>query len=169
MGQRRLAVIAATAVVGLVAGCSSAAGPQPPPTPEKTGPAVPPTCKTAPAALLNSVLGVNVGEPDEQTLDTVVVCRYPLRSGISNVLVRFQLGESAAMFRAGRDGFDSNGQPTKDVSGVGDEAYSSTIGQGDLTSNTLVARSGPVEILITSPATIDAEKLLAQQLITAIG
>jgi len=116
-----------------------------------------------PASLVNTSLGSDVGAPAQTLNDSVTVCEYK-GAKAGHVIVRFQTGEDAASFAAGRQGFDSNGEPTKTVTGFADEAYSSTLGTSDLAVITLVARTGPVEILVTSGASLDAEKALERQL-----
>ena len=60
--------------------------------------------------------------------------------------------EDHAGFIDGKSNFNS----TTDVSGVGDEAYSSVLAS----YTTLVARKGTVEIEITSKASLAAERAL---------
>jgi hypothetical protein len=122
-----------------------------------------PTCALVPASLVNTALGSDVGAPAQTLNGSVTVCEYN-GAKAGHVIVRFQTGEDAASFATGREGFDSNGEPTKTVTGFADEAYSSTLGAGDLAVVTLVARTGPVEILVTSSASLDAEKALERQL-----
>ncbi len=122
-----------------------------------------PTCALVPASLVNSALGTDVGDPAQTINGIVTVCEFK-GAKAGHVTVRFQTGDDSASFAAGRAGFDSNGEPTKDVAGFADEAYSSTLGSGDLAINTLVARQGSVEILVSSEADLDAEKTLERQL-----
>jgi hypothetical protein len=127
------------------------------------GSAKQPTCAVAPAAVVNAALGTDLGDPDETDNGIVTVCAYQGASA-GHVTVRFQTQEDAGAFAQGRAGFDSNGEPTKDFPGLGDQAYSSSLGAGSSAIKTLVARKGAVEILVSSKASVDAEKTLVQQL-----
>jgi hypothetical protein len=122
-----------------------------------------PTCALVPASLVNAALSADVGDPDQTINSIVTVCDFNGPKA-GHVTVRFQTSEDAASFAVGRKGFDDNGEPTKDVAGFADEAYSSSLGSGDLAINTLVARQGPVEILVSSQAALHAEETLERQL-----
>lgn len=128
-----------------------------------------PSCALAPSALVNSTLGVAMGEPEQAVNSVVTVCKYSPTSGIGGVTVRFQTNDDAAGFAAGRSGFDESDQPTTDVPGLFDEAFSSTLGHGDLAVNTVVARNGGITILVSSSASLDKEKQLISKLFAALG
>jgi hypothetical protein len=87
------------------------------------------------------------------------------------VMIRIQKGDDAAAFAVERKTFDSSGQPTQDYAGFGDEAYTSTktMPLGLPNVNTLVAREGSVEILVSSSASTAAEQTLEQQVFTKVG
>jgi hypothetical protein len=56
--------------------------------------------------------------------------------------------------------------------GLGDQAFAGTIGSagsGIPTPNTLVARQGPVEIMVVSDASISNEKTLEQHIFAKVG
>jgi hypothetical protein len=125
-----------------------------------------PSCALAPPSLIKSALGLDVGAPTSATNPPVVGCTYP---GERSVIVRFQSGEDASSFTRGRQGFERTGQPTTDVAGFQDQAYTASTEFGDIVSTTLVARRGPVEILVTSTATLDQEKALLTTLFTALA
>jgi hypothetical protein len=139
------------------------------PATEETTPAGPrtaPSCALAPPALIKATLNLDVSEPVQTTDEPVVGCTY---TGPSSVILRFQSDEDASSFARGRRGFETSGQPTTDVRGFHDEAYMSSTEFGDVVSNTLVARKGAVEILVTATATVDAEKALFTKLFEALG
>jgi hypothetical protein len=130
------------------------------------GPRTAPSCALASPALIKATLNLDVSEPVQTTNEPVVGCTY---NGESSVIVRFQSEEDASSFARGRRGFETSGQPTTDVTGFHDEAYMSSTEFGDVVSNTLVARKGAVEILVTATATVDAEKALITKLFEALG
>jgi ABC-type Fe3+-hydroxamate transport system substrate-binding protein len=123
-------------------------------------------CSSVPAATVNQYLGTNYGEPDANKNGSIVVCQYSAEAG-TTAIIRFVSDSNADDFSTGKQGFSSAGQSTTDVSGLGDEAYSSAMGGTGLVpaTNTLVARKGSTEILITSQAAADKERSLMTHLL----
>jgi hypothetical protein len=151
-------LLAAAVAVAFLPACSSKDGP------------VKADCGAVPASLVNETLGTTVREADVTDNKTVIVCRYEPTTGSGpGVLVRFQNPDDAASFKVAKEGYTKNGLETKDVPGFADEAFSNTIGTGAILTNTLVARKGSVQILLTSGATIDKEKALLQKVFDAIA
>ena len=70
-----------------------------------------------------------------------------------------------------RDGYAPQNMQTTDFPGFGDEAYTNTISVSNLgiTTNTLVARKGKVELLVSSSASFEQEKSLEQKLFDALA
>jgi hypothetical protein len=179
MSARRLWAVTAIAAVALLAGaCGNKAGGTPAGGNNAAGSGTvgtggdatnKPSCALAPAALVNSTLGVSMGEPEETVNSVVTACRYASTSGSGSVTVRFQTNEDAAGFARARSGFDDSGQRTTDVPGFFDQAFSSTLGSGEFAINTIVARKGSVEILVTSHASLDKEKELVRRIFAALG
>jgi hypothetical protein len=161
VGRAALALL--VALVLAACGSSSVAAPgAASPTPSRA-PAKP-GCDLAPASTVKAHLGVQAAEPRATTNGPVTVCAYAVGGNENGVIVRFQTGFSHSAFLTGRDGFTQSGQPTADVAGVGDEAYSSALAD----FNTLVARKGTVEILITAEASVDAERGLMLELLAKV-
>jgi ABC-type glycerol-3-phosphate transport system substrate-binding protein len=163
----RSPLLAAAALAALVlAGCSD-----PSSTSSNGGGAAPgpaqakqPTCASAPASLVNSVLGTHFTDPEEQTIEAVVVCTY---KGDHTMIVRVQTDTTADSFATEKQTFTASGQPTTDVAGFGDEAYSSSLSAAGITTNTLVTRKGSTEILVSSMLDLDQMKKLEEKLFTA--
>jgi hypothetical protein len=113
---------------------------------------------------VNSSLGTNVGNPSAQTLTNVVVCTYRPTSGTGTVILRIQTHRTAADFTTAQGQSDAQGIKTTDLPGFEDKAYTSVLSAGSITTNTVVALKGNVEILVSSRASFDQEKALEQQL-----
>jgi hypothetical protein len=112
-----------------------------------------------------SVLGKTVSEPTPQDDNPPVrVCNYAAGANPRSVIIRYETGSDAARFGQARAEFESHGEKTADVTGVGDQAYSSLLGS----TGTLVARKGSTEVLITGPAGIDAERQLMLQILPKV-
>src|SRR5689334_16615296 len=145
MRTRMWTVVAAMIMAGTVAACGNGAD-QPGPTGGSTNsgqqpPAAnTPTCALAPASLVNSVLGTNVGDPKAQELCKFEVCRYdPAGGRRDNVVVRIQTHMSRDTFDKGRKISDDTGLKTTDLPGFQDAAYTRVLSAGSVTTNTVVA------------------------------
>jgi hypothetical protein len=68
------------------------------------------------------------------------------------------------VFDQGRHISDTNNIPTSDLPGFQDVAYTSVLKAGSITTNTVVALKGTVQILVSSPASFEAEEALETQL-----
>ncbi len=167
-------IILTLASAFLLAGCgnSGSSGTSqsatPPASPAAAGPSQV-SCALVPAPLVNAALGTDLGAPSQSTGGNAVACQFKgAKAGA--VEIRIATGEAAAVFAAGRKAFDSSGQPTKTYAGFGDQAYTSTqhVPMGLPSLNTLVALKGSVELLVSSTASITAEKALEQQLFAKI-
>jgi hypothetical protein len=125
------------------------------------------SCSLAPAPLVGSALGIPVGMPAPDTNGPVTVCTYMATSGGGQVIVRFQTGMTPSSFASNEAQFTANGETTTPVSGLGDEAYSSTTGGGAGTPevNTLVVLKGSTEVLVTAPTAPGAVRSLVEQLL----
>jgi hypothetical protein len=128
------------------------------------------TCAVVSATQVNNALGTTVKGPDVNTGNPpVTVCTYSGGTPPTTVIIRVQPGQDTAGFAGEKAGFNSRGQPTTDVGGYGDEAYTSALpGAGATTGvTTLVARKGSVEVLISARAPLGPigglmQKILAQ-------
>ena len=178
---RRVAVMSCAGVVALLGGCGGASTSSSSSTtaaePEvgastsagATQPAVKPTCAAVSPALIKQTLNLDVSAPTQVAEDTSVECTYPSGVGNHSVIVRFETEQGIVSFADRRRSSDADGQPTSDVSGVGDEAYSSSVEFGDTVTNTLVARKGSVEVRVVTVASIEAEKALLTTLLSTLS
>ncbi len=123
-----------------------------------------PGCPTV--ATMKTELGMDLVAGDVQDLTNVKVCHYtPAPGAKGNAIVRFQGDSSATAFAAAKQIFKNSGQTATDEPGVGDEAYSSSLSALNITTNTIVARKGSLEVLITCQAPLDKEKAFANKLL----
>jgi hypothetical protein len=128
-------------------------------------------CDLAAPSLIKDTLGLDVGAPSaSDNGGSVLVCTYPPASGATKtVLVRFDTGSDAAQFKTARDSYATQNLTTTDYPGFADQAYTSTISAIGITTNTLVARKGKVELPVSSSASFDHEKALEQKLFDALA
>jgi hypothetical protein len=116
------------------------------------------------AAKVNAALGTTLTTPKSKVNGSVTVCTYSSSSNPQSALIRNQTGMTAALRSASRAGFDQHGEPTVTVSGLGDSAFSSTIGSASFTENTVVVEKGTRELLVTANAPLSQVQALAAQL-----
>jgi hypothetical protein len=178
MKARVWMLVSATVVVGVLTGCEGVgSGPEEPPPSRPSGATagssfreVVVNCALVPASMVNAALGTNVGEAQEQLVGHGAACRYaPVGGGRGNVVVRIQADTTRALFDQGRAASDHNGIPTVDLPGFEDAAYTSTISAASVTTNTVVALRGRVQVLVSSGATFDMEKSLEQQIFATLA
>jgi len=128
-----------------------------------------PSCRSVLPAEVQDSLGLSVGAPSTQVNGTVNVCTYTgTGTTPSTVIVRFESAMTPASFAAAKAGFAQHQEPTTDVAGLGDAAYSSTIGSAQVQQNTVVVLKGSSELLVTAPAPVDRIELLARRLLPSI-
>jgi hypothetical protein len=128
------------------------------------------SCDLATPALIKQTLGLDVGAGTANDNGSVTVCTYPPAAGSTHtVLIRFETDSSAAAFKAARDSYAPQNMQTADFPGFVDEAYTNSISALNITTNTLVARKGSLEILMSAAASFDQEKALEQKLFDALG
>jgi hypothetical protein len=99
----------------------------------------------------------------------VKLCTYNATHG-HQVLIRYALDSNDTTFQEGKAGFTNNGFATATVTGIGDEAYSSTIGtpSGPIYTNTLVVLKGSVEVEISAPGDLAPIEALANEVLAKL-
>jgi hypothetical protein len=133
------------------------------PTPDtSTAPSAPnPGCSIVPASLVKERLGVAVTEPTVSGAGNVAVCAYGTADQHRPVAaVQITSGSSAAAFAGNRQGFTSHGEPVTDIPGLADEAFLGSFTLGGATTNTLAARKGTFEVIISAGSPADALRSL---------
>lgn len=122
-------------------------------------------CATASSSVVGKALNLPVGKVMTSVEGPVTVCAY---SGKYEVIVRYQVGESASQFAHDRSSIAHLHQSVSGVSGVGNEAYFARYVAAGPASNTLAARKGAVAVFITSPAQLSSERTLMAQLLAKV-
>jgi hypothetical protein len=108
-----------------------------------------PGCGLVPASVVDGVYGARLTGPAAQTQGPVTVCSFSSSAPVLYVLVRFEVNETVAMFKAGRKSFTAHKEPTVTVPGLGLMAYSSVFGSGKTLTSTVVVLTGKTELLVT--------------------
>ena len=106
-------------------------------------------CEALTAATVSAAAGFAVSPAVAGGAAPVFLCTYKATNGTGLVLIRKQTGVEDAIFQGDRAAMNGTGEPTTDLPGIGDKAYSSVIGKGDFTTSTVVTLHGKNEILVS--------------------
>jgi hypothetical protein len=170
----RLVVMSALLFVGLgVSGCSSSGAGHPSAhsgtsAPSQThGSVASAGCGTVPAARVKAALGIAVSPPTTNKAGNAVACEYAGGGNPMQVIIRIENGSTLAEMQSLRKSGDANaGVKSKDLPGLGDGAYTTSLSVHGLpTVNTVAAQKGQLNIQVTAPASLSAIKALVAQLI----
>jgi hypothetical protein len=132
------------------------------PTPVNSLTPGPASCTQAPAALVNTTLGLHVGEPEWAGARAGGACVYKdPDKPTPEVVIQFQRDATPESFTAGRASLREAGQQVTEVPGFRDEAYTTTVDDKTL----LAARRGRVAVTVTSPAPTERARALAERLL----
>jgi hypothetical protein len=159
--------VAATCVA--LAACTTTSGGTPRPattyssTSQASAPIAGTYCAKAPSTVVGSALGVTAGQLKAWVEGPVTVCSYV---GGAEVVVRYQVGESASSFAAQRSAMQH--QTVTTLTGLADGAFFARYSAGATVSDTLAARQGSVAVFITSPAAAGPERTLMTKLLAAL-
>lgn len=121
-----------------------------------------PYCAQAPAAMVSSALQLPLGKQVTSAEGPVSVCAY---LGKYMVMVRYQSGENAKEFTAGRQSLGRLHQAVSNVHGLADQAYFASAGSGRRETNTLAAREGSIAVFLTAPKPLASERSLMTRLL----
>jgi hypothetical protein len=115
-----------------------------------------PECPTS--AAISAALGITFGDLVQNNTAKERDCSYGASSVETGAAtLSFQVLAAPSDFAAVKIGY-SAGRTVADVSGLGDEAFSSVLSAGPSPKNTVAARKGLLFVLVSSYATLDKEK-----------
>jgi hypothetical protein len=115
--------------------------------------------------VVDGVYGPSAKGPSAQTKGPVTVCTYTSSAPVIYVLVRFEVNETAAMFKAGRNEFKAHKEPTVTVPGLGQMAYSSVLGSGKTLTSTVVVLTGHTELFVTGTGSLSKALSLTKKVL----
>lgn len=127
----------------------------------------PPECTFTPLAEVRSTLADDTtAEPtSDRRNPSVNVCAYAQRGIDAQVIIRYEVDLDAESFAASKKAFNESGQPTTDISGVGDEAFTSSLTLGDDVFTSLMVRKGSKGLQIVNRAPLDKIETLATSIL----
>ena len=131
-----------------------------------TSSAAAPSCGLVSASVIKSVLGVTVGPLKATTSHGETYCSYSV-GGVPDALhVVFDLNTKRPAFDATSASAPFPGKKT--IAGVGDAAYTYSLGSGTFGTTTLSLIKGTTELTITAASTLAKEKTLARRLLPSL-
>jgi hypothetical protein len=83
-------------------------------------------------------------------------------------MIRFETGESAADFAAGRKRFEQLGEHTVPRTGFGQSAYSVVLGSNKTVTSTLVVLTGSTELLVLGTGALYKAEALAKKVLARL-
>ena len=127
-----------------------------------------PGCGLVPVSVVDGAYGARVTGPTAQTKGPVTVCSFSSSAPVLYVLVRFEVNETVAMFKAGRKSFTAHKEPTVTVPGLGLMAYSSVFGSGKTLTSTVVVLTGQTELLVTGTGPLSKALSLTKKVLAKL-
>lgn len=100
----------------------------------------------------------------------VVVCTYIDTAGLSAppVSVHVDTASDPARFAASRAAFVADGERTRALSGLGAEAFTSTVESDKRVIATVVARSGAIQLWVTAASPVASVEELSRQVLSRL-
>jgi hypothetical protein len=119
-------------------------------------------CDVISLDVVRSTLGIpDLEAPTATVVTSQTTCMYPQGSNPDKVSISYNKGMTLDSFNSERARTESGlSLTTTDVTGLGDAAYSLTLGSGSLVTNAMVVLKGSTRVMLTSSATLDQEKQL---------
>ena len=129
-------------------------------------------CGTVSANEVSSVLGIaDLLPPEKTVVSSQTTCDYAINGKVSGVTLSYNTGMDREDFDEERTRSDSlyASVDTRDVTGVGDAAYSLSLSEGtSFETNSLWVLTGSLRFMIVSSASIDKEKQLAALIVSKL-
>lgn len=121
-----------------------------------------PECPTP--ETMKAELGITYQTPATTSTAKERNCNYFSGEGIAGV--HFQILAVASDFNAVKIGMSAGGWTVSDISGLGDQAFSSVLAvSGGSSQNTVGARVGTFVVILTSRASLDKEQAFVAKLL----
>jgi hypothetical protein len=137
-----------------------------------TGPSTPDVSQTACAlispAQVKQTMGSTVGTPTAQVKGSVTTCTYKAAVLSRSVIIGYDTAATATSFTQDRAQIQSRQGPTSTVSGLGDQAYSSSATSGKETVNTVVTLQGSLQTIVTGTSTLAQVQSMAERILYMI-
>ena len=125
-------------------------------------------CALISSPVVSSSMGTTVGVPKSVVKGPVTVCTYRAINPSKSVVIRYDIASSQSAFTADESVLETHHQAISAVTGLGDEAYSTSVSTGQGAVNTVVARQNSLEVLVTGTAPLSNTLDLVQAILTKV-
>jgi hypothetical protein len=125
------------------------------------------SCALAPAGLVSEHIGVPVDARPAAADGNVATCLYDTSDG-NQLAVRLLSSVSPDDFAREKERFRTGGGPVTGVPGVGDEAFSASVTILGTTTNSVAARKGDVEVLVSAKVPVDKLRNLTAGIVSRL-
>jgi hypothetical protein len=125
-------------------------------------------CALITPAQVKQTMGSTVGKPTAEVKGSVTTCTYKAAVLSHSVIIAYDTAATATSFAQDRARIQSRQGPTTTVSGLADQAYSSTVTSGTETVNTVVTLQGSLQTIVTGTATLAQVKSMAEEILYMI-
>jgi hypothetical protein len=125
-------------------------------------------CALISPAQVKQTMGSTVTTPTAQVDGSVTTCTYKAADRSRSVIIAYDTAATAASFAQDRSLIKSRQGPTTTVSGLGNQAYSSSAKSGQETVNTVVTLQGSLQTIVTGTSPLAQVKSMAEEILYLI-
>jgi hypothetical protein len=117
---------------------------------------------------VKQTMGETVAVPSVKIDGSVTTCTYKAADLSRSVLIVYDTAATSTSFTQDRSQIQSRQGPTTTISGLGDQAYSSSAKTGKETVNTVVTLQGSLQTIVTGTSTLAQVKSMAEEILYLI-
>jgi hypothetical protein len=125
-------------------------------------------CALISPAQVKQTMGSTVATPKAQVDGSVTTCTYQAADRSRSVIIGYDTAATSTSFADDRSQIQSRQGPTTTISGLGNQAYSSSAKTGQETVNTVVTLQGSLQTIVTGTSTLAQVKSMAEEILYLI-
>ncbi len=127
-------------------------------------------CALVTASHINTAMGTTVTSPTASVHGSVTLCSYQASDLGKSVIISYDSNSSSSKFAKNRAVLRTQGDKLGKILGLGDEAYYAVATSKGTTVNTVVARRGSHQVLVTSTAgSLSDLEVVAEEALAAVS
>jgi hypothetical protein len=127
-------------------------------------------CALVTASQINTAMGTTVTSPTASVHGSVTLCSYQASSLGKSVIISYDSKSGPSKFAKNRAVLRTQGDKVGKILGLGDEAYYAVATSKGTTVNTVVARRGSHQVLVTSTAgSLSDLEVVAEEALAAVS
>jgi hypothetical protein len=125
-------------------------------------------CALISPAQVKQTMDSTVATPSAKVDGSVTTCTYKAADLSRSVLIVYDTAATSTSFTQDRSQIQSRQGPTTTISGLADQAYSSSAKTGKETVNTVVTLQGSLQTIVTGTSTLAQVKSMAEEILYLI-